>query len=48
MWRSTPAHYLEKIFQIPLTLAPLTKEGYAAMVEDLTGIAEERGQPEAP
>jgi WD40 repeat protein len=36
LWSSTPIHYLEKIFQVPLTLAPLTPTGYSEMVMRLT------------
>ncbi len=35
-WRSTPLNYLEKIFQIPLTLRPMNAEGFDLLVEDLT------------
>jgi hypothetical protein len=31
----TPAHYLEKIFQIPFQLSPMDKEGFAGLVRDL-------------
>jgi len=37
IWTSTPAQYLEKIFQLPLTLPPLEQAGYEAMVEILVG-----------
>jgi hypothetical protein len=36
---ATPAQYLEKIFQIPLTLPPLTPKGYASMIDWLVGPA---------
>ncbi|MGY1698648.1 P-loop NTPase fold protein [Geodermatophilus sp. SYSU D00766] len=36
IWESTPTQYLEKIFQVPLTLPPVTAEGYRAMVASLT------------
>ncbi len=35
LWRSTPLHYLEKIFQVPFTLAPLDTERYQRFVDDL-------------
>jgi hypothetical protein len=39
---ATPAQYLEKIFQIPLTLPPLTPGGYASMIGWLVGPAAHR------
>ena len=35
LWRSTPMHYLEKIFQIPFTLAPLDTTRYERLVTSL-------------
>lgn len=35
-WRSTPLNYLEKIFQIPFTLRPMTKPGYQALIDRVT------------
>jgi hypothetical protein len=35
LWRTTPQNYLEKIFQIPFNLRPMTPEGYARLVEAL-------------
>ena len=35
-WQSTPLNYLEKIFQVPFTLWPMEKSGFAAMIDDLT------------
>lgn len=35
-WRSTPLNYLEKIFQIPFTLRPMTKPGYWALIDRVT------------
>ncbi|HKS25655.1 MAG TPA: P-loop NTPase fold protein [Thermoanaerobaculia bacterium] len=35
-WRSTPINYLEKIFQIPLTLRPMPSLGFEKMVDRLT------------
>jgi hypothetical protein len=34
-WASTPQNYLEKIFQIPFALAPMTGAGFAQLVDDL-------------
>jgi hypothetical protein len=34
-WASTPQNYLEKIFQIPFALAPMTKAGFQRLVTDL-------------
>jgi len=38
LWASTPAQYLEKIFQIALTLAPMEHDGYQRMMDDLVGV----------
>jgi WD40 repeat protein len=35
LWAATPAQYLEKIFQIVLTLAPMQENGYQRMINDL-------------
>jgi hypothetical protein len=35
---STPAQYLEKIFQIVLTLPPMEEAGYQRMINDLVGL----------
>lgn len=35
-WKSTPLNYLEKIFQIPLTLRPMGAAGYHALVNALS------------
>ena len=35
-WRSTPLNYLEKIFQIPFALRPMSKTGFERLVENLT------------
>ena len=34
-WQSTPENYLEKIFQIPFTLRPMTPTGYQELMTDL-------------
>jgi KAP family P-loop domain/CHAT domain len=34
-WASTPQNYLEKIFQIPFALAPMTRAGFQRLVTDL-------------
>jgi hypothetical protein len=34
-WRPTPQNYLEKIFQIPFSLRPMTRTGYGKLVEGL-------------
>jgi hypothetical protein len=46
LWASTPAQYLEKIFQIVLTLPPLESKGYQRMMDDLVGL--QAGAPVAP
>jgi hypothetical protein len=35
LWRSTPLHYLEKIFQVPFTLSPLDTPRYERFVDGL-------------
>ena len=35
LWRPTPQNYLEKIFQIPFSLRPMTRTGYGKLVEGL-------------
>ena len=35
LWLSTPMHYLEKIFQIPFTIAPLDRARYERYVDSL-------------
>ena len=34
-WDATPADYLDKIFQIPLSLRPMSDDGYRALVKNL-------------
>ncbi|MEV6414548.1 P-loop NTPase fold protein [Kribbella sp. NPDC051718] len=38
LWAATPAQYLEKIFQIVLTLPPMEQDGYRKMIDDLVGL----------
>ncbi|MCX4719206.1 hypothetical protein OG818_26070 [Streptomyces virginiae] len=45
LWRSTPAQYLEKIFQVVLTLPQLDTSGYQRMLHTLVGV---RGDLPAP
>ena len=40
-----PEHYLEKIFQIPFTLQPMTGTGYRDLIDELTPPP---GQPDQP
>ena len=37
LWSSTPMNYLEKIFQVPFTLQPVSRAGYKQLVVSLTG-----------
>ena len=37
-WELTPTNYLEKIFQIPLALQPMSPEGYQRLVGSLAGV----------
>ena len=37
LWNSTPAQYLEKIFQVVLTLPPLDLGGYQRMLRTMVG-----------
>ncbi|WP_405512341.1 P-loop NTPase fold protein [Streptomyces canus] len=47
LWRSTPTQYLEKIFQVVLTLPPLDTNGYQRLLRTLVGTATAKS-PEAP
>ena len=42
LWRSTPAHYLEKIFQVVLTLPPLDQHGYERLLTTLVNVRRDR------
>lgn len=46
-WRTTPHNYLEKIFQIPLTLRPMEREGFASLIHDLTASGTGLPQPKS-
>jgi hypothetical protein len=45
LWRSTPAQYLEKIFQVVLTLPPLETAGYQQLLRTLVGTREDQPTP---
>ncbi len=45
-WASTPQDYLEKIFQIPFALMPMTSGGFAQLVSDLAGEPATNGHQE--
>jgi WD40 repeat protein len=45
LWNSTPAQYLEKIFQVVLTLPPLDTSGYQRMLRTLVGAREDPAAP---
>ena len=45
-WAATPQNYLDKIFQIPMSLRPMDPDGYARLVAGLAGGAStDRGTP---
>jgi hypothetical protein len=55
VWRVTPQNYLEKIFQIPFSLRPMTSDGYEHLIQGLmkpaparTGDRQTTGGPNAP
>ncbi|MEU7873299.1 P-loop NTPase fold protein [Dactylosporangium sp. NPDC049140] len=45
LWRSTPAQYLEKIFQVVLTLPPLDTGGYQRLMRTLVGTRNDQSMP---
>ena len=45
LWRSTPAQYLEKIFQVVLTLPPLDNGGYRQLLRTLVGTRDDQPTP---
>ncbi|MFI0937688.1 P-loop NTPase fold protein [Streptomyces sp. NPDC021020] len=47
LWAATPAQYLEKIFQVVLTLPSLDTSGYRSMLRTLVGVRADRPD-EAP
>ena len=46
LWQSTPTQYLEKIFQVVLTLPPLDTDGYQRLLRSLVGTREGEPTPE--
>ena len=38
-WESTPMNYLEKIFQVPFALRPMTRDGFRAVIREQTSPA---------
>ncbi len=45
IWQSTPAQYLEKIFQVVLTLPALDTAGYQRMLRSLVGTRIDQSTP---
>jgi KAP family P-loop domain len=45
LWNSTPAQYLEKIFQVVLTLPPLDTSGHQRLLRTLVGTREDKATP---
>ncbi|MDQ3274837.1 MAG: P-loop NTPase fold protein, partial [Actinomycetota bacterium] len=48
LWASTPAQYLEKIFQVVFTLPPLTTTGYTSMLDTLVAVRADEPPPDGP
>ncbi len=46
MWVTTPRDYLEKIFQIPFSVLPMSEAGYTRLISDL--LAPARGKKSLP
>lgn len=46
-WTATPQHYLEKIFQIPYALRPMTDNGFSQMIDSLLAPSTGNAPPEA-
>jgi hypothetical protein len=44
-WESTPLNYLEKIFQIPYTLLPISEAGFGSMVNRLAKSSDDGKSP---
>ncbi|BBB01333.1 hypothetical protein RVR_8697 [Actinacidiphila reveromycinica] len=44
LWRLNPAQYLEKIFQVVLTLSPMDRDGYRRLLRTLVGTRPEAGE----
>jgi hypothetical protein len=47
-WQTTPQNYLEKIFQIPFSLRPMTEAGYARLVHGLLSPSNAHAAPASP
>jgi WD40 repeat protein len=48
MWHFTPAQYLEKIFQLVLTLPPLDTSGYQRLLRTLVTVRQPLADPDLP
>jgi hypothetical protein len=46
-WTTTPQNYLEKIFQIPFNLRPMTEKGYGKLIQRLFSLGE-TSEPKGP